>query len=147
MSYTGGTQIGPLITGYLVEARGWRWFFYLCVILNGANLVLTLFLLPETSFRRQTFEGETAAEVDEDAKGQSAHVASVDYTENVEASSRDMNSEYAGNYFKDLIQFRDRGMEERGMSQCFRRFIEPFQFLVVSQILFAAFSFGLILSG
>lgn len=45
-----GSLVGPLIAGYLVLARGWRWFFTLCAILAVVNLVMTFFLLPETLY-------------------------------------------------------------------------------------------------
>ena len=144
--FTAGAQLGPVITGYLVQGTTWQWFSYLCAILNGLNLLLTLFLLPETSFRRQIFQGETAAKIDENAKVESmTHVQQVDYVEVIPPSA--VNSAYAGNYLKDLVQLRNRGLEERGMREWGYRFVEPFQFLLVPQAIFAAFSFGLILAG
>lgn len=50
LSLSTGSQIGPLIAGYLVSARGWRWFFILCAILAAVNLLMAFFFLPETLF-------------------------------------------------------------------------------------------------
>lgn len=49
-----GSLVGPLIAGYLVLARGWRWFFILCAILAAVNLAMTFFLLPETLYEPGT---------------------------------------------------------------------------------------------
>lgn len=56
---SGGSQIGPVIAGYLVAARGWRWFFILCLIIAAVNLVTTFFLLPETLYEREEEEQST----------------------------------------------------------------------------------------
>lgn len=56
LSLSAGSLIGPLIAGYLVLARGWRWFFIVCAILAAVNLLMTIFLLPETTYE---LEAET----------------------------------------------------------------------------------------
>ena len=111
-----------------------------------------MFLLPETTYRRQTYDGETAAEVDRDIMAKAEGAPSIQQAENVEASNvpnelNELNGPYAGSYFKDLFQFRNRGLEEQGMREWLPRFLEPFQFLAVPQILFASLSFGLLVGG
>ena len=61
---SGGSQIGPVIAGYLVAARGWRWFFILCLIIAAVNLVTTFLLLPETLYERDEQEQSTEPEKD-----------------------------------------------------------------------------------
>ena len=73
LSLAGGSQLGPLISGHLIAARGWRWLFYLLVILAAINLILAVFFMPETSFKRVWYEGETAADVDKEAVQQIAN--------------------------------------------------------------------------
>ncbi|KAL2782580.1 major facilitator superfamily domain-containing protein [Aspergillus keveii] len=47
---SGGSQLGPLVAGYVSAAKGWRWFFVTCVIVIAVDLVVIFFLLPETLF-------------------------------------------------------------------------------------------------
>ncbi|CEL03668.1 hypothetical protein ASPCAL04817 [Aspergillus calidoustus] len=50
LSLSGGSQLGPLVAGYVSAARGWRWFFITCVIVIAVDLVVVFFLLPETLY-------------------------------------------------------------------------------------------------
>ncbi|RFU29502.1 hypothetical protein B7463_g6841, partial [Scytalidium lignicola] len=43
-----GPAIGPAIGGFLAEAKGWRWVFWLQAIISGAVLTLGVILLHET---------------------------------------------------------------------------------------------------
>jgi DHA1 family multidrug resistance protein-like MFS transporter len=41
--------IGPVVAGFAVQSKGWRWGLWEIVWLNGPILVVFLFLYPETS--------------------------------------------------------------------------------------------------
>lgn len=41
--------IAPVISGFAVEAKGWRWAFYIMLWLSGGSLAILLFFLPEVS--------------------------------------------------------------------------------------------------
>lgn len=43
-----GPAIGPLVGGYLADAKGWRWLYWIQLILIGASWVLITFTVPET---------------------------------------------------------------------------------------------------
>ncbi|CAK7239449.1 MAG: Synaptic vesicle transporter SVOP [Sporothrix thermara] len=43
-----GPAIGPLVGGYLSDARGWRWLYWIQLILAGAVWFLITFTVPET---------------------------------------------------------------------------------------------------
>ncbi|OTB19790.1 hypothetical protein K445DRAFT_344848 [Daldinia sp. EC12] len=43
-----GPCVGPIAGGYLIEAAGWRWVYWLIVILGGAFIPLSFFFLRET---------------------------------------------------------------------------------------------------
>ena len=94
MFLSAGTQIGPLIAGYLIQARGWQWFFNLTSILIAVNIVFVLFLLPETTYRRNVVDGQSAAEpIDEERSNKSENVENVEYL-----SAVDQNAPYSGSY-------------------------------------------------
>jgi DHA1 family multidrug resistance protein-like MFS transporter len=44
-----GPAIGPVITGFAVQAKGWRWGLWEIVWLSAPILVVFLLLFPETS--------------------------------------------------------------------------------------------------
>jgi multidrug resistance protein len=44
-----GPVIGPVIGGFLTQALGWRWNFWLLTIFGGVVTILGLFLIPETN--------------------------------------------------------------------------------------------------
>lgn len=145
---SGGSQVGPTIAGFLIKSKGWRWFFILNAILIGINLLFTLILLPETNYKRDMFEGETAAEVDKLAVeeiehagaktvGDQAHEVTVNSTGNVH---------YAGSYVKDLVALKNRGLEN-GVAAWTKQLSLPFRFLLVPHALFAAVVYGAFLGG
>jgi DHA1 family multidrug resistance protein-like MFS transporter len=41
--------LAPVISGFAVEVKGWRWAFYELLWLAGGSLAILLFLLPEVS--------------------------------------------------------------------------------------------------
>ncbi|KAI0111763.1 MFS general substrate transporter [Daldinia grandis] len=43
-----GPCVGPIAGGYLIEAAGWRWVYWLIVILGGVFIPLSFFCLRET---------------------------------------------------------------------------------------------------
>lgn len=49
---TNGAHVGPIVGGYLAQAAGPRWCYWLPAIVNGATLLLMVVALPETLFAR-----------------------------------------------------------------------------------------------
>jgi MFS family permease len=147
LALSGGSQIGPIIAGSLVQDRGWRWFFKLCTILNGVNVFFCLFFLPETTYRREyAYGGETAAEVDKAASEMIEHKKQDADLEQV-ATGTAPGQPYAGSYWKDLVSFRNRGQEASGLRAFPKQLSLPFRFLLVPAALYAAISYGVILGG
>ncbi|PQE31826.1 MFS transporter protein [Rutstroemia sp. NJR-2017a WRK4] len=142
---SGGSQIGPMIAGYTISAKGWRWFFKICAILVGANLVLALFFFPETNYRRIIYEGETALEADKEAEQK------IEYKNQDEEMTRQPsqagNKPYAGSYWMDLWSFGGRGMDDKGLRGWPEQFSLPFRFLAVPHALYATVAYGVFLAG
>ncbi|KAH7413213.1 MFS transporter [Cadophora sp. MPI-SDFR-AT-0126] len=143
---SGGSQVGPMIAGFLITDKGWRWFFILCAILIAVNLAMMLIFLPETNYRRVLYEGETAQEADKQADEMVQHIEKGQETITGLPNSQN-NRPYAGSYWKDLVAFRGRGIEDRGLLGWPRQFSLPFRFILVPHALFAAVSYGVLLSG
>jgi len=154
IALSAGTQFGPLIGGYLIEAQGWRWFFNLCTILIAINLLLALVLLPETTYRRELYAGETAADVDKDAIAdeQGEQIEHFDGEKSQSEGSTvalhdNLNAPYAGSYFKDLAHFGDRGFESHGLARWPQRLLGPLRFFASPLAIYAAVAFGITVGG
>ena len=147
-----GSQVGPVIAGYFIADRGWRWFFKLCTILSGINFFFCLFFLPETSYRRPyVYGGETAAEVDKEAAEMIEHKR--EKRDGLEQGLEQVptgtapGQPYAGTYWKDLVSFRNRGQDEIGLRAFPKQLTLPWRFLLVPGALYATVSYGVILGG
>lgn len=58
-----GSYIGPAISGFIVDAIGWRWCFWLNAIMFGVTFVIELFYMEDTSFRRNEGDEELEDEI------------------------------------------------------------------------------------
>jgi len=44
-----GPVLGPLLGGFAIQAKSWRWAFWILLWLDGACLIMLIFFFPETS--------------------------------------------------------------------------------------------------
>ncbi|KIW16772.1 hypothetical protein PV08_03962 [Exophiala spinifera] len=71
-----GATLAPVISGFLIQAKGWRWFHWLTAILAGFDLILIFLLSPETRYQRNYHDAldsthaQTEEEFQEDTKVQ-----------------------------------------------------------------------------
>ncbi|RYO98052.1 hypothetical protein DL765_010945 [Monosporascus sp. GIB2] len=69
-AYFIGLFIGPIISGAIASGISWRWFFWVCAILQGASLIFLLVAHPETKYERTylpSSHGTTQVNVTADA--------------------------------------------------------------------------------
>lgn len=138
---SGGSQIGPVIAGYLIQARGWRWFFILCAIIAAVNFITTIFFLPETIYEPE-IEPELSEENEKDLSG---HIEAVRTTSQVAQPSK---MDYH-DYVKGLYSFNiTKKAKEKGVFRHFAYlFVLPFPLLLVPGILIASLMYGVVLGG
>ncbi|KAH1269293.1 hypothetical protein KXW98_001514 [Aspergillus fumigatus] len=137
---SGGSQIGPVIAGYLVASNGWRWFFYLCLIFAAVNFVTTFFLLPET-----LYEAETATEDEPQGdleKVSQRHIATVP------SRSTSDSFGYAA-YWKGLFKvgISQAAREEGVLKFLGYTFALPLPLIVIPGVLLASVMYGVVLGG
>lgn len=48
LSSTDGPPFGNLVSGYIAQEKGWRWLFWVYLIIFGAFWFVIYFFLPET---------------------------------------------------------------------------------------------------
>lgn len=143
-SLSAGSQIGPLIGGYLIQAQGWRWFFWLNAILAGFNFITAIFFLPETSFARIYIEGETAADLDKETI-EAQEVENKDVNVEVQEESASVPTGYGTGYWRDLFRFKLSSVDYHGPRFFAYQFSLPFRFLLIPGAIFASGVFGLVL--
>ncbi|KAJ5246777.1 Major facilitator superfamily domain general substrate transporter [Penicillium chermesinum] len=137
-----GTAVGPLVAGFMVQytAQTWRSYFWLCVGLAAANLVLLFFFCPESNFRRPNYEPDTQMEVhaidDEKLAGES----SSSFVENVSGSSL--------GYTVHLLPLKERLYLVRydASISFWRTFVEPLRLLRYPSVLWTIYTYGCALS-
>ncbi|GIC88950.1 putative MFS transporter [Aspergillus udagawae] len=137
---SGGSQIGPVIAGYLVASKGWRWFFYLLLILAAVNFVTTFFLLPETLY-------EVESVTEPDAQGDSEKV-SQRHIEAVSSRSSSDAFSYAA-YWKELFRV---GISQEARKKGVLKFLGysfalPLPMILIPGALLASIMYGVALGG
>ena len=137
---SGGSQIGPVIAGYLIEAKGWRWFFILCAIIAAVNLITTVFLLPETLYEVEP-EPELVNDIEKDVH---SHVENVTRSDTRTEGREKMDYH---SYWKGLWSFEiSKKAKEKGVIKYFAYlFILPFPLLLIPGVLIASAMYGVIL--
>lgn len=50
VAMSAGTYLGPVAAGYIIDAAGWRWMWWIWAICFGVNLVLVVFLFEESKY-------------------------------------------------------------------------------------------------
>ncbi|CAK7199695.1 hypothetical protein SEUCBS139899_002378 [Sporothrix eucalyptigena] len=138
---SGGSQIGPVIAGYLIKARGWRWFFILCAIIAAVNFACTTFMLPETIYE-PTVEEELAEDAE---KGAHNH---IDEVQAGSQAGHRVQMDYSA-YGKGLLSFNvTKSAKERGVVKSIvYLFALPLPMLLVPGVLIASAMYGVILGG
>jgi MFS family permease len=63
LSLSIGNAVAPIVSGFLIQSKGWRWYHWLVVILAGINWILIFFLYPETQYSRDLHKSMNAAAV------------------------------------------------------------------------------------
>ncbi|EFE40128.1 MFS transporter, putative [Trichophyton verrucosum HKI 0517] len=61
-----GSYLGPAAAGYIAESQGWRWCFWYLTIFFGSLMVIQLFTMEESSFRRPLSRNELPGSQDTD---------------------------------------------------------------------------------
>lgn len=67
--YFSGAFLGPIMSGNIAAAHGWRSFFWLTVALAAFSTALLIFCFPETKWRRNTANHAGIKEVKTGAEG------------------------------------------------------------------------------
>jgi MFS family permease len=64
LSLSIGNAVAPIVSGFLIQSNGWRWYHWLVFILAGLNwLLIFFFFYPETAYSRDLHQSLEATAV------------------------------------------------------------------------------------
>jgi MFS family permease len=144
-SLSAGSQVGPLVAGYLINAAGWRWFFILSAIMLAVNIVAIVFLLPETI--HESDNEITTNEANESGKIEEERLERLPTTTSSQVIHRETFN--YKQHFADLFKFGlTKAARERGLLKHFAYlFVLPLPLLMVPGAIVASLTFGAVLGG
>ena len=105
----GGYQLAPVLSGHLADTYGWRTSLWILVAFYGVAVLLVVFALPETDYKRPLrYERDIAPEEAEKASGSTdgglQTGEEVTIGTDVEATSE--HEEQLRSYLKELLPCR-----------------------------------------
>ena len=81
LSLYAGSDLGPVACGYIVEHLSWRWCGYIQIIIFAVTLVVCLFYMEDTTFRRDYDSLQGEEEIMHQIKSRESSVAPQPVTE------------------------------------------------------------------
>lgn len=135
-----GLNGGSTVSGYIIEAAGFRWAFGVCAIIFGVLTISTFFLIPETAYRRDILAPVVTVE-DDGTKG--LHMRPK-YQINLQGD------EYEGRYLEISARERKHTLWERlrifngrySSSPLWKVFLRSFVMVFYPAVLWAFLSYG-----
>lgn len=159
-AYFLGIFIGPIISGSIAAQVSWRWFFWVCAILQAASLLFIIVAHPETKYERPLASPSenTAAAL---ARGSAEVRTSSSGSENdpkkdelkkeagsslrpssASQHSSTLSSGIVGAPIKAQFSLVPRPRFNHGLKPILRDILSPLQIFSFPIILWAAFTFG-----
>ncbi|KAH6692235.1 major facilitator superfamily domain-containing protein [Plectosphaerella plurivora] len=142
-----GSSIGPIIAGALAEGLGdWRWFLRILAIFIALNLVTSLIMLPETTHEAPGPRIESI-EASGDTSSAKPSVYDVEVARKTEGSPDITLTEQTTHRPSLKQQWLVRSFSARYVEMDWklaaRSFYEPYQLIILPQILVTTLVFGL----
>ena len=146
-STTIGATLGPVAAGYVIESQGWRWIWWWCVILIGANLLLVLFLFEESTYT-PILNGERLANQQQDYGDDNTFPDEKDKNLAVDALQRSITSNRYIDQSIPMKSYRQRmALISPTDETIFRNLHDPFVILATfPAVAFSAITFGSLLT-
>jgi MFS family permease len=142
-----GSYLGPVASGYIAASQGWRWCFWYLVIFFGILLIIQLFSLEESTFRRP---GNSHAPVEENINDDSVLNATRDHeapldtkiaTEDMQASS--VSDVPVSSKPKPLVARMNLwDLSQNDPRSFFRILIQPFTLVTYPAVMWAGIVYG-----
>ena len=133
-----GSAFGTLLGGYIATGAGWRWFFWLCTIMSGINMVTLWFFFPETAYTRNISGTATGQELEEEHTQENSSKAANVYIDPRATSGK--------HWFWSNIFFIWAHPHRKPIPNVFLECVRPILFLAEPAVLICSLAFGVTLS-
>jgi MFS family permease len=102
LSVLGGNELGPLFSAYIIDSLSMKWAFFVIAIAIGVNLIMMIFLMPETMFGgHRPVIGSVQSQ---DSKHEEGINSSSQHVEAAEQVSGESLAAMKRPYWQDLFQ-------------------------------------------
>lgn len=133
LAVLGGNELGPMFSGFIVQALGMNWAFWIVAMFIGANLLCMFFFMPETKFGGHRPTLHLSPSHDD-------HI-SPETKDKVQTEERP--SQVSKKTFLEELKFWTRGDPNVNLLHIFLR---PFLLLAFPPVVWSCFVYGLALS-
>lgn len=134
-----GSDIGPAISGFIVDTIGWRWCFWLQAIMFGCILVIEVFYMEDTTFRRTDQDEELENNIIHQIKSrESKEVAHIQLKELKTIDSID--TEIPMRSYRERMRFYDTTYNDTRSWLCIA--FKPFLMIGFPAILWGGLVYG-----
>ncbi|KAJ5690485.1 hypothetical protein N7462_004877 [Penicillium macrosclerotiorum] len=136
LSVLGGNELGPMFSGFIVQALGMNWAFWIVAIFIGANVVSIFFFMPETKFtgpRPHIFPPSDQTGEQPTSKSDT----------NTKVSTKEQSGTNSKKTWSEELKFWSRGDPNVNLLHAFLR---PFVLFAYPTVVWSCFIYGLALS-
>ena len=139
LAVLGGNELGPMFSGFIVQALGMPWAFWIVAMFIAANLISIFFLMPETKY---TGPRPSILEV-KATNSRPAQSASEGVVKGMERIGVDEDLPVPQKSWMEELKFWSKGDPDVNIVHVFLR---PFVLLAYPTVVWSCFIYGLALS-
>lgn len=135
-----GSYLPPVLSGLIADNIGWRWNYYILMILCVVTFVGCTFLLEDSSFKRE-FNGDDFENniIEQIRSHNSGEISSTDKNGNL-IETIELNSEKISKTYRQKMRVIEKKLDDRSY---FEIFMKPFLIFYFPAIIWGAFIYGL----
>lgn len=142
-AYFLGLFIGPIISGSIASSIDWRWFFWVCTILQGVSLFLMIIAHPETKYERTSSSSASSETINTtEGKAAEAQISDVSSQESHRRQVTAVDARPVGRPSKTQFSLVPRLRFAHGGGSVLRDIISPLQIFAYPIVLWAALAMG-----
>ncbi|KAI1876764.1 uncharacterized protein JN550_000836 [Neoarthrinium moseri] len=143
-AYFMGLFIGPIISGAVASQINWRWFFWVCTILQVVSFIFVLAAHPETKYNRPPASSSAVSvvEVSRATDKPEENPSEPDLSRLSTTTATAPPVLHSGRPSKEQFSVIPRARFHYGTKSVFRDIISPIQILFYPIVLWAAFAMG-----
>ncbi|CAI7616608.1 unnamed protein product [Penicillium manginii] len=145
LAVLGGNELGPMFSGFIVQALGMNWAFWIVAMFIAANLVSMFFFMPETKFigNRPSIPGIRNVRPDPQSLSPTGPTSEGSVKEEDHISVSESFTSVPKKTWSQELKFWSKGDPDVNL---FHVFLRPFVLLAYPTVVWSCFVYGLALS-